>query len=296
LGDFGRPTGPGAGVRGDFSPKHPRMLRWASADLGPFSAFFAFLARLLPVFGPYFALFPSMSCAYLYVHNFPRTHVSRNRGRGIRGRRANLAFDKETAEATRNALSGRGLAAPAKRLAGMTKSEGRMTNQIRRPNEERRQAGEKQDGVAGNACRRKAENRNQYGGPRIGDFPPSVTATTFEIAPRRGALLGPGTAEIQFAGLPRFPGNDLWITTLRTGTGFLTAVLRPLHRVLGHALSPENGQTQSASAAASTAGRCGSTRSTCNDKGQERGFDASPQRLGWAAPIVTRLPLFRLHR
>ena len=34
-----------------------------------------------------------MSCAYLYVHNFPRTHVSRF------GRK-NLAFDKETAEAT----------------------------------------------------------------------------------------------------------------------------------------------------------------------------------------------------
>ena len=52
-----------------------------------------------------------MSCAYLYVHNFPRTRVSRSRGRGIRGRRENLASDKETAEATRNSLSGRGLTA-----------------------------------------------------------------------------------------------------------------------------------------------------------------------------------------
>jgi hypothetical protein len=100
LGDFGEPTGLGASVRGVFSPKDPRMLRWASADLVPFSTFFAFLARFLPVFRPYFALFPSMPCAYLYVHNFRRTHVSRSRGRGIRGRRANLAFDKETAEAT----------------------------------------------------------------------------------------------------------------------------------------------------------------------------------------------------
>ena len=59
-----------------------------------FSTFFAFLARFLPVFGPHFALFSSMSCAYLYVHNFPRTRVS-----GFR--RKNLAFDKETAEASR---------------------------------------------------------------------------------------------------------------------------------------------------------------------------------------------------
>jgi hypothetical protein len=72
------------------------------------------LVRFLPVFVPFFALFPSMPCAYLYVHNFPRTRVSRFG-------RENLAFDKETAEATRNALSGRGLAAPAKRLAKMTK-------------------------------------------------------------------------------------------------------------------------------------------------------------------------------
>jgi len=46
------------------------LVRWASADLGPFSTFFTFLDRFLPVFGPYFALFPSMSCAYLYVNNF----------------------------------------------------------------------------------------------------------------------------------------------------------------------------------------------------------------------------------
>jgi hypothetical protein len=72
-----------------------------------------------------------MSCAYLYVHNFPRTRVTLLRqGFGGQGRfgRENLAFDKETAEATRNALSGRGLAAPAKRRGKMTKSEGRMTN------------------------------------------------------------------------------------------------------------------------------------------------------------------------
>ena len=67
--------------------------------------------RFLPVFGPHFALFPSMSCAYLYVHNFLPTNVSRSWGCGIRGRRENLAFDKETAEATRNSLSGRGLTA-----------------------------------------------------------------------------------------------------------------------------------------------------------------------------------------
>jgi len=65
-----------------------------------------------------------------------RLAASRRRARAFGGRRANLAFDKETAEATRpldharaalskvegrNALSRRGLTAAAKRLAGMTK-------------------------------------------------------------------------------------------------------------------------------------------------------------------------------
>jgi hypothetical protein len=75
-GGFWEPTGLGAGVRGDFSTDARPMVRWASANLVPFSTFFAFLDRFLPVFGPYFALFPSMPCAYLYVHNFPRTRVS----------------------------------------------------------------------------------------------------------------------------------------------------------------------------------------------------------------------------
>jgi len=104
-GDFLQATGPGAGVRGDFSADGVPLVRWASADLGPFSHFFAFLVRFLPVFGPHFALFPSMSCAYLYVHNFRRTRASRSRRRGIRGRRANLASDKETV------VDGRGLTA-----------------------------------------------------------------------------------------------------------------------------------------------------------------------------------------
>jgi hypothetical protein len=141
-----------------------------------FSGFFLFLVRFLPVFVPNFALFPSMSCAYLYVHNFPRTHVSRigrgnlasdketalegqgrrgghcglrserrkangtrgggdrapsrlaasrRRARALGGRRANLAFDKETAAAT----------------GKMTKSEDRMTNQIRMTNGGGRQSG-----------------------------------------------------------------------------------------------------------------------------------------------------------
>ena len=51
-----------------------------------FRAFFDFLHvfdRFLPVFGPYFALFPSMSCAYLYVHNFLPANVSVD-GQGLR--------------------------------------------------------------------------------------------------------------------------------------------------------------------------------------------------------------------
>ena len=64
--------------------------------------------------------------------------------------------------------------------------------------------------------------------------------------------------------VPGTPMSPELLTTIRTGTGFLTAVLRPLHRVLGHSLSSENGQTQSSAAAASAADRCGLIRSTCN--------------------------------
>ena len=93
MGDFLEPTGPGAGVRGLFSAEGVLLVRWASANFDFFRGFFLFLVRFLPVFRPYFALFPSMPCAYLYVHNFRRTHVSHIW-------RGNLAFDKETAEAT----------------------------------------------------------------------------------------------------------------------------------------------------------------------------------------------------
>ena len=100
LGDFWEPIGPGAGARADFSADGVLLVRWASANFDFFGAFFTFFDRFLPVFVPYFALFPSMSCAYLYVHNFPRTHVTLLRqGFGGQGRfgRENLAFDKETA-------------------------------------------------------------------------------------------------------------------------------------------------------------------------------------------------------
>jgi len=70
LGDFLEATGPGASVRGDFSADGVPLVRWASADFDFFRGFFAFLGRFLPVFGPYFALFPSMPCAYLYVNNY----------------------------------------------------------------------------------------------------------------------------------------------------------------------------------------------------------------------------------
>ena len=95
-GGFLEPIGPGASARADFSADGVLLVRWASANFDFFRGFFAFLVRFLPVFVPFFALFPSMPCAYLYVHNFPPTRVSRSRGRGIRGRRGNLAFDKET--------------------------------------------------------------------------------------------------------------------------------------------------------------------------------------------------------
>ena len=69
-GGFLEPTGPGAGVRGLFSAEGVPLARWASGNFDFFRGFFAFLARFLPVLGPYFALFPSMPCAYLYVNNF----------------------------------------------------------------------------------------------------------------------------------------------------------------------------------------------------------------------------------
>ena len=63
-------TGPGAGARGDFSADGVPLVRWASANFDFFRGFFLFLGRFLPVFVPFFALFPSMPCAYLYVNNF----------------------------------------------------------------------------------------------------------------------------------------------------------------------------------------------------------------------------------
>jgi len=70
LGAFLEATGPGASVRGLFSAEGVLLVRWASANFDFFRGFFTFLVRFLPVFGPYFALFPSMPCAYLYVNNF----------------------------------------------------------------------------------------------------------------------------------------------------------------------------------------------------------------------------------
>jgi hypothetical protein len=46
------------------------LVRWASANFDFFRGFFLFLGRFLPVFVPFFALFSSMSCAYLYVNNY----------------------------------------------------------------------------------------------------------------------------------------------------------------------------------------------------------------------------------
>ena len=100
------------GILGRFFPSH-RPWRWRPG--GFFTACvgggresrrgFALFCRFLRVFGRFlgafcgnFGLLPSMSCAYLYVHNFPPTRVS-----GFR--RANLAFDKETV------FDGRGLTA-----------------------------------------------------------------------------------------------------------------------------------------------------------------------------------------
>jgi len=91
---------------------------------GAFSTFFTFLGRFLPVFVPYFALFPSMPCAYLYVHNFLRTRVSRI-GRG------NLAFDKETAldgQGPFDSAALRSGQAPGRRDEGVGNAERGMRN------------------------------------------------------------------------------------------------------------------------------------------------------------------------
>ena len=70
MGDFWEATGLGASARADFSAKGVLLVRWASGNFDFFRGFFLFLDRFLPVFVPYFALFPSMPCAYLYVNNF----------------------------------------------------------------------------------------------------------------------------------------------------------------------------------------------------------------------------------
>ena len=68
--DFLEATGPGASARADFSADGVLLVRWASANFDFFRGFFTFFDRFLPVFVPFFALFPSMSWAYLYVNNF----------------------------------------------------------------------------------------------------------------------------------------------------------------------------------------------------------------------------------
>ena len=78
LGDFLEPTGPGAGVRGDFAADGVPLVRWASANFDFFRGFFTFFDRFLPVFRPFFALFPSMPCAYLYVNNFFSASLARD--------------------------------------------------------------------------------------------------------------------------------------------------------------------------------------------------------------------------
>jgi len=69
-GDFLEPIGPGASVQGDFSADGVPLVRWASAD---FATFCSFLRGFWPVLGAFcghWALFASMSCAYLYVNNY----------------------------------------------------------------------------------------------------------------------------------------------------------------------------------------------------------------------------------
>jgi len=60
LGGFLEALGPGASAGGVFSADGVLLVRWASANFDFFRGFFAFLVRFLPVFVPYFALFPSM--------------------------------------------------------------------------------------------------------------------------------------------------------------------------------------------------------------------------------------------
>ena len=78
LGGFLEATGPGAGFRGVFSADGVLLVRWASANFDFFRGFFTFLVRFLPVFRPYFALFPSMPCAYLYVNNYFSASLARD--------------------------------------------------------------------------------------------------------------------------------------------------------------------------------------------------------------------------
>ncbi len=119
-----------------------------------------------------------MSCAYLYVHNFPRTRVSRIWGRGLRGRRGNLAFDKETAEATRKALSGRGLAAKP--------CFNRRDRQERR---ERREWGERRNNAAPTPTPKARGKRGRRGRLREGSFEGTGTprGSNVKQGPQRGS-------------------------------------------------------------------------------------------------------------
>jgi len=70
LGDFLEPIGPGASVRGLFSADGVLLVRWASGFLPFFAPFLRFFDRFLGAFCGHWALFASMSCAYLYVNNY----------------------------------------------------------------------------------------------------------------------------------------------------------------------------------------------------------------------------------
>jgi hypothetical protein len=156
LGGFLEPIGPGAGARGLFSADGVLLVRWASGNFDFFRGFFTFLVRFLPVFRPYFALFPSMSCAYHYVNNFFSVSLAWNVLTSNRkGRKARKGGGGE--QRTRNPEPGNRNGDGEAAGGGRVRELGNRNPARRAPTSNREKpekGGERQR--AGNACPRKS--------------------------------------------------------------------------------------------------------------------------------------------
>jgi len=177
LGGFLEPIGLGASVRpataravpvpgGVLGADGVPLVRWASADFATFCSFLQVFDRFLGAFCGHWALFASMSCAYLYVNNFFsaslawKLHSLQRRDR--RGRRERRRLGKGNGE--RHGLQRRDAASrPCSPSRASGSNEGR-------PERGRRAEGAEKDGDWGKATangtavhRRDAEDAEKDG-------------------------------------------------------------------------------------------------------------------------------------